>query len=117
MPGDVSGANDLPGEYLRNGDIEIFPGEYVIEGEANHHRRQRGWTYGVSTCGPTLTYSKSTKDAIKALAAAGLIGIERAKDLLRGSGGIAACVRRAHLQEIKRSLGIVGPVAKFLANR
>ena len=117
MPENVSGANDLPGSYLKNGEIEIFPGEYVFEGEANHHRNARGWTYGVVQCGPALKHGTETKDDIKALVKAGLLEVERAKKLLKGSGDIAACVRHAHLEEIKKELGISGSVKDFLEEK
>lgn len=95
VPSDVEGANDLAASYLRRGEEELFPGDVLIEGEANHHRRHdRGWTYHVtvvrtdgSEYGPEIPCA-----AVKAhLKKAGL-----PPQLLMGSGDIAACVRIAH---------------------
>ena len=95
MPGDVTSANDIPGPYIQRGEEELFPGDILIEGEANHHRMARGWTYHITACkadgtrfGPREPKPEH-KAAIKAkLAEAGLN--ER---VLAGSGDIAACVR------------------------
>lgn len=121
LPGDVDGSYSLPGAYLKKGDVEIEPGEYVFEGEEHHHAKPRGWDYWVYTYGETgyknLGFGVATKDAIKLLANHKLITRDRARDLLRGSGDVAAAVRRAHLEEIKKVLGIVGPVSDWLAAR
>lgn len=89
-PSAVSGASDIPGAYLRNGEDELFAGDILIEGEANHHVKSRGWTYWVTVCGPDgsermLTANKAT------MKAAGL-----PSQYLAGSGEVAACVRMAH---------------------
>ncbi len=114
LPHVVRGANDIPGEYLRKGDdIEIFPGDYILEGEQVHHVKQRGWKYNlgrlalpvaatetIDTEGNThpgepakparivwLEYGKPVKDALRA---AGY------KTLLGGSGDVAGMVRSIH---------------------
>lgn len=94
-PSEVSGAGDLPGEYLRVGEeVELFTGDYLVEGEANHHRRQRGWEYWVSTCvvvdgvPQCIRLEEFDGKGVKsALREAG------ERDLLRGAGKHAAVVR------------------------
>ena len=90
LPSAVEGANDVPGAYLRNGEEELFPGDVLIEGEANHHVKQRGWTYNVSVCGAEgkQSYLVTDKTALKAN------GLPA--HLLAGSGDVAACIRLAH---------------------
>lgn len=92
-PASVDGAGDVPGAYLRNGEEELFPGDVLIEGEANHHVKARGWSYWVHTCSPTgeqvtIRPSADVKSQLKAA------GID--PRLLPGSGDVAACVRIAH---------------------
>lgn len=121
LPGQIDGANSLPGEYLKKGDVEIEPGEFIFEGEEKHHNKQRGWDYWAYTYGEagykSLPFGTATKDAIKLLASEDLISKERARDLLRGSGDIAAAVRRAHLEIIKRELGITTTVTAWVEAR
>lgn len=100
QPGRIEGAGDIPGSYIRPGEIEIFPGEYIIEGEANHHTKNRGWSYWAFAydpsgrrreidCGP----KSGTKDAIKAAVKAGWLDRDDARRLLEGAGPVAAVVR------------------------
>jgi len=49
MPSECTSANQVPGVYHRRGDEELFPGDVVIEGEENHHRHNRGWSYSIGT--------------------------------------------------------------------
>ena len=89
-PIDVNSSNDVPGPYARNGDEELAPGDCLIEGEANHHCKPRGWSYRVRWCADDgrvrYFYPKAE---IKAEAKAqGL-----SANLLKGSGDIAACIR------------------------
>lgn len=93
LPSAVDGANDIPAPYLRHGEEELFPGDVLIEGEANHHVKARGWTYWVYTCSPDgdLVSHEPSSKVKAAMKAAGL-----APDLLPGSGDVAACVRIAH---------------------
>lgn len=95
-PSSVTGAANLPGPYLKNGEEEIFPGDVMIEGEENHHQKARGWTYRISFINPNthelvknVTPTAAHKAAIKS---AGVLPIE----MLAGSGDIAACVRIGH---------------------
>lgn len=93
-PSNVSGAKTIPYPYVRNGDEELFPGDILLEGEENHHRNDRGWTYWIryvnSQC-ELITYRSSftkQKEAAKKL------GLPPA--LLAGSGDLAGAVRVAH---------------------
>jgi len=94
-PSEVKGANDIPGGYLRLGDEELFPGEILFEGEAMHHRKQRGWTYSLTWCDHS-TGEKRTLDNPDAKTKADLKSAGLPAELLRGAGGPAACVRVAH---------------------
>ena len=90
LPSSVDGAGDIPGAYLKKGDVEVFPGDVIFEGEENHHRKQRGWTwtmYVVDELGElqTVDYSHA-KDILR------MWGI---KDVLPGAGAPAAMVRAA----------------------
>lgn len=93
LPSNVNGADDIPGPYLRIGEEEMLPGDVLIEGEANHHMKTRGWTYDVHVIRADGTcYSTQPMSAHKAaLKDAGM-----PVNLLTGSGDIAACVRIAH---------------------
>lgn len=92
-PSLVDGANDVPGNYRRAGDEELFAGDVMIEGEEKHHSKARGWDYWITFMGAdgekvTIQPSSAIKAAMKA---AGL-----APHLLAGSGDVAACIRIAH---------------------
>lgn len=91
-PDYVDGAGDIPGSYLRKGDVEVFEGDLIFEGEENHHRKQRGWTwtmYVVDHLGElqTVDYSHA-KDILRGMGGG-------AKHLLKGAGACAAMVRAA----------------------
>jgi hypothetical protein len=88
----INGAIDIPGNYLKNGtDLELRPFEdFIFWGEANHHNKQRGWTYriyypGLSGIG-FITPTIGIKAAIKKAGHT---------DLMGGSGDIAGIVRMA----------------------
>lgn len=95
LPSAVNGANDIPGAYSRKGDEEIFPGDFLIEGEENHHRHIRGWSYWISFVNPetgeVTRVSRPSTPEKTAMKANGL-----PVEYLSGAGGIAACVRVAH---------------------
>lgn len=98
LPGLVTGANDIPGKYLRHGEEELFPNDILFEGQANHRTKSRGWRYWVhfvnengALIQPQGTWSEF-KSRLKE--AAGTYDAE----LLKGSGDLAACVRWAHIQ-------------------
>lgn len=94
-PEAVHGANDVPGPYLHRGEEELFPGDVLFEGEANHHRRtDRGWSYcltAVTLDGRLQRFRSGFGQQKAELKAQGL-----APDLLKGSGDIAGMVRIAH---------------------
>lgn len=98
LPEEVTGANDVPGPYIRKGDdVEIFEGDFLLEGEENHHTKKRGWTYDlryltISTEGKlrVLGSSWTNSDVKQSCRLAGR------KDLLGGSGDVAAMIREIH---------------------
>lgn len=94
LPSAVGGAEDVPGPYLRRGEEELVMGEFLIEGEENHHRNNRGWSYWVSYCdtdGILRRVRNPGADEKAKLKAAGL-----PVEIMKGSGGVAAAVRFAH---------------------
>lgn len=95
LPADVERANDIPGNY-RQGPEELFPGDIVLEGEENHHRKQRGWSYNVGLCvGREISWNPRGNETKPWLRERGL------RDLLKGSGQIAAIVREAHALRLR----------------
>ena len=93
-PAETDGANDISGAYCKRGDEELFVGDMLIEGEENHHRNNRGWSYWVTYCdvdGVARRIKNPGADEKATMKAAGLPA-----ELLAGSGGVAAAVRFAH---------------------
>lgn len=106
LPSAVSGANDVPCGYARNGDEELFEGDFLLEGEENHHAKNRGWTFWLTTVknGKLIRGVKYSSDRKAAMKAAGLPA-----QYLSGSGDIAGLIRMAHALQ----LGLdIGPVTK-----
>jgi hypothetical protein len=100
MPEVVYGAHALPGRYLQRGEEELFAGDILFEGEANHPSRDRGWTYWVHYVddnGRLVSASSGWREFKEKLKTA-----SGAFDpaLLKGSGPLAACVRFAHVQRL-----------------
>lgn len=95
LPSDVTGADDIPGPYLRSpGVVRLFPGDVLFEGEANHHRHDWGWSYWVTyvdSAGEQLTSKSGFGRQKLAAKAQGL-----ARELLAGAGPGAGAVRVAH---------------------
>lgn len=109
LPSNVEGANDIPGRYLQLGEEELLPGDVLLEGEANHHRNARGWTYWVTFVRPNgalvhLTSGFSVQK--KAFKAQGM-----PPELLTGSGDIAAMVRIAHAVRLGLRMSIPSQAA------
>ena len=94
LPYRVETGYQIPGAFLKHGEEELFPGDVMIQGEANHHRHFRGWSYWVSWCDENGEYHSLLNPAGAGIKAA----IKEAghKDLLAGAGYLAACVRVAH---------------------
>lgn len=102
-PSSVSGANDTPGAYLRDGDeIEIYEGDFVVWGEENHHTKKRGWQYGILALyrggksgrwGVHAVTFSETKDKIRANTS---MDKAEKKALLAGAGDVAAMIRHIH---------------------
>lgn len=95
MPWNVAGANDLPGRYINGGSEELLPGDFLIEGEANHHLHARGWSYWITYCADTPESSIETMrvsgDIKAALKSQGM-----PVEYLTGAGDVAAAVRALH---------------------
>lgn len=98
LPACIAGASAVPGPYIRKGDdVELFEGDWILEGEENHHRKQRGWTYTLRSlairkgdgelAACTFDFGVESRAAIRAAGA---------KDLLGGSGDVAAMIREIH---------------------
>ncbi len=95
-PEHVHGAHDIPGSFLPRGEEELFPGDVLIDGEANHHIKNRGTTYCayvLSSDGKRFARASRWSEFKAAVKAHG--GFD--PNLLKGSGDLAACVRFAHL--------------------
>lgn len=95
LPVDAQSANDIPAPYSNAGEEELLPGDFLFEGEANHHTRtDRGWKYKIRTVTDNgeLISLRSGFAAQKAeLKAQGM-----AFEMLTGAGDIAAMIRIAH---------------------
>lgn len=100
MPGEVDGANTIPGKYLRLGEEELFCGDLLFEGEANHPSKDRGWSYWVHYVDDSgnLISANSGWREFKAQLKAATGAFDPA--LLKGAGDLAACVRFAHVQRM-----------------
>ena len=95
LPQSITGAESIPGDFLRPGEEELTAGDVLVEGEANHHRRpDRGWRYWV-----TVVDSEE-----RLLRFASGFGFQKSQmkdkgmhpDLLKGSGDVAGAIRVAH---------------------
>jgi hypothetical protein len=101
----VSGADSLGGRYETFGrEIEVFAGDFIFEGEANHHTKNRGWSYSlgivVASDRPdgdaeivwvTAAEAMDAKEHLRVLAKRGDFPAED----LKGAGEVAALVRYA----------------------
>lgn len=90
LPSEVQSEHDLPGRALQEGEEELGPGDFLIEGEENHHQFDHGWRYRLSYMGldGTLQQVLPNTTMKQAMKTAGM-----SLSLLRGSGQLAACVR------------------------
>lgn len=95
LPIDVKSANDVSKNYLPRGEEELLPGDVLFEGQANHHRSSRGWSYWMNTLtreGEMLFFESGKLSEQKAqMKKQGM-----SPELLKGSGDIAALVRIMH---------------------
>lgn len=98
-PADIEGGNDVPGTYMKkNADHELAAWTAVLDSEAKHHKKDRGFSYTLGIIHPnpnvegelTITWIGARvapqKAAIKAAGASHLMG---------GSGDAAHLVRMA----------------------
>lgn len=115
LPG-ITSAYDIGNAegFAAKGETELFPGDWVFEGEANHPSKSRGWTYSLRRVqyqeaeGDALTLatydtSSDVKARVKDLVKAGALPDPVGRALLRGAGDIAAMCRAyaAALEMIK----------------
>lgn len=98
LPEQVSGANDVPGAYIREGDdIELFPGDWLLTGEEVSHNKKRGWCYHLLALGRGEKSDVLNVYAYKfGVDSKPLIRAAGAKDILTGSGDVAAMIREIH---------------------
>lgn len=80
-----------PFTYLRRGqDLELEPGTFILNSEAVHHRKRRGFVVHLGVAiHDQVIWIQPTMD-IKML-----IKQEGHKDLMKGCGDVAACIRMA----------------------
>jgi len=96
-PAKVAGAGDIPGQYERAGaDVEVPVWGAVVTGEANHHRKARGWSIAAALIIPRPS-PKAEGEPMRAGIPVGA-AVKRAikatrPDLMGGSGDHAAIVR------------------------
>jgi hypothetical protein len=92
LPADIElSSARIPAHYLRKGeDLELKSGDMLVDSEANHHRKNRGYRVALGVCvdGEVkfLSPNASKKAFIKA---------NGGKDLMHESGDVAGCVRMA----------------------
>lgn len=92
LPQNVASANDIPGRYLKLGDEEMEEGDIIMEGESNHHTKNRGMSYNIgAVIDGKLRYFPHDSGAKAAMKAHGM-----PVELLKGAGDVAAMVRTAH---------------------
>lgn len=93
-PEKIEGANSIYGAFLKAGEEELLPGDFLIHGEEVHHRHNRGWAYYLTYCnaeGQEVTFKRPGAEIKKQLKEAGMHA-----ELLKGSGELAALVRVIH---------------------
>lgn len=91
-PHDTDSAG-IPGPWLRRGEEELFPGDVLLEAEARHHRKARGWDHTIAWVDSDGAFHRvaPSPEHKAALKSQGL-----APHLLTGSGPVTACLRIAH---------------------
>jgi hypothetical protein len=104
LPSRVSSANDVPGSYLRNGDEELFEGDFFICGEEISHRKARGWTYAMKFIDPATGTLRTVQALSERKAVAKANGLPT--ELLAGSGDIAGLIRLAHAVRLGISIDL-----------
>ena len=92
LPVDIK-LNDqrIPAPYLRKGaDLELKQGDMLIDSEAMHHRKNRGYQTGLIVCvNDDVEYLLPTAQRKAFIKANG------GQDLMHESGDVAGCVRMA----------------------
>ena len=93
-PSEVFGAANIQRPYCQRGEEELFAGDIAFEGEHNHHRLHRGWTYWVHFVTPDCELMTYRSPFFQQKASSKNLGLP--PDLLMGSGDLAGAVRVAH---------------------
>lgn len=76
--------------FKRGADLELTPGTMLIDSEALHHRHNRGFAVNFG-----LVTNDRVKWVVPNMKMKMLIKEKGHKDLMKGSGDVAACVRIA----------------------
>jgi len=84
-------SSKIPAPYLKKGaDLELTPGTMLIDSEARHHRKNRGYEVHLGVVFPThIGWIQPT------LARKQYIKEHDGQDLMHESGDVAGAVRRA----------------------
>jgi hypothetical protein len=92
LPADIElSSARIPAPYLRKGaDLELREGDMIIDSEANHHRKNRGYRVALGVCVDGEVKFLSPNASKKAY-----IKLNGGKDLMHESGDVAGCVRIA----------------------
>lgn len=92
LPEDIElNSAKIPAPYLRKGaDLELKKGDMLVTSEANHHRKNRGYTVRLGVCvDGEVKHLKPTAEKKAFIKANG------GQDLMHESGDVAGCVRMA----------------------
>ena len=83
--------NRLNAPYLRAGaDLELKAGDMLIDSEANHHRKNRGYTVVLGVCdGEKVIFIKPLAEIKR------YIKLNGGQDLMHETGDVNACIRIA----------------------
>jgi hypothetical protein len=92
LPADIELSSErIPAPYLQKGtDLELKEGDMLIDSEANHHRKNRGYNVVLVVCvDGEVKFIKSTAKRKAYIKEHG------GQDLMHSSGDVAGCVRMA----------------------
>jgi hypothetical protein len=92
LPADIElSSAKIPAPYLRKGaDLELKQGDMLIDSEAMHHRKNRGYRVNLGVC-----VGGKVKFIIPSASKKAFIKANGGKDLMHESGDVAGCVRMA----------------------
>lgn len=66
LPEMRQGKVHVPGEDVRRREVDLQEGEWLIQGEARHHRHFRGWDYNAHTVQDGILYCFRPTERLKA---------------------------------------------------